>query len=89
MNETAVIAALGQMGAAGILGIVVVQLFTRLSALQADFRQYLMNQNAALREENKMLLLTITRMIPGFAEEYNKNRSGVATNLDTNLVTVK
>ena len=80
--EAAIIAALGQMGAAGILGLVVVQLFTRLNTLQGDFRSYLMNQNAALREENKMLLLTLTRLIPGFAEEYARNKSGTITNVE-------
>jgi hypothetical protein len=82
MTETAIIAALGQMGAAGILALAVLQLFNRLTSLQTDFRNYLIQQNTLLRDENRMLLLTLTRLIPGFAEAYNQNRTGTITNLD-------
>ena len=82
MAEQALISLAGQLGAASILAVAVVSLFNRLTALQAETRQYLINQNAALREENKMLLMTITQMIPGFAETYVQNKSGAITNLN-------
>ena len=81
MPETAIITALGQMGAAGILGIAVVSLFNRLTETQAQFRQYLINQNAMLQEQNKMLLLAVSQAIPGFAEKYPNGNYGVKTNL--------
>lgn len=82
MNEPVVIQALAQLGAAGILAIAVVSLFNRLIELQRDFRMYLINQNAMLREENKMLLLALTNLIPGFSDTYAKIRTGVETKIE-------
>lgn len=82
MAEQALISLAGQLGAASILAVAVIQLFNRLSILQADFRQYLINQNAALREENKMLFATLTKLIPTFADEYDRNKSGSITKLE-------
>lgn len=82
MAETAVISALGQMGAAGILALAVVSLFNRLTEVQKDFRQYLINQNAALQEQNKILLMTLTRLVPNLGEQVDLSNNGVVTKID-------
>lgn len=82
MAETAVISALGQMGAAGILALAVVSLFNRLTEVQRDFRQYLINQNAALQEQNKILLLTLTRLVPDLQEKIDFSNNSVITKVE-------
>lgn len=69
MSEPAIVSALGQMGVAGILGLVVLKLFNLFVTLQGEYRQYLANQNALLQEQNKFLLLLIAKKMPDLADD--------------------
>lgn len=84
-----IISALTSLGSAGILGLVIVQLFYKLMDNQGTFRMYLINQNTILQttlqavlDQNRMLIKIVDRVDPAILRDMSMS---IYPRVDTKL----